>query len=251
MRKQSSIIAVLILAIGVSGVHAQNTTNPSFSKAKKTLLRQVYHDHRVTFYCGCPFTADKKVEPCENYTPKKKNKRSERIEWEHIVPASSFGQRFVEWREGHKECVDSKGKKFKGRKCAEKMVEKYRYMQSDMFNLVPAIGEINGLRRNYTFGMISGEKRQFGGCDFELDTEGDIAEPAPGVKGNIARTCLYMDSVYPGYGILGKQSRKMFEAWAKEDPPDAWECERCKRIEAIQGNENSVVKNACKKARLW
>jgi endonuclease I len=32
---------------------------------------------------------------------------------------------------------------------------------------------------------------------------------------------------------------------------DAWEGERTKRIEAIQGNENLVVKAACKEAELW
>ena len=30
-----------------------------------------------------------------------------------------------------------------------------------------------------------------------------------------------------------------------KDPVDAWECERYKRIEGIQGNENPIVKDAC------
>ncbi len=33
-----------------------------------------------------------------------------------------------------------------------------------MYNLVPAVGEINGLRSNYSFGIIPGEKREFGSC---------------------------------------------------------------------------------------
>ena len=32
---------------------------------------------------------------------------------------------------------------------------------------------------------------------------------------------------------------------------DAWECERTKRIEKIQDNENSIVKAARKEAGLW
>ena len=32
--------------------------------------------------------------------PKTKSKRVERIEWDHIVPAESFGQAFKEWRDG-------------------------------------------------------------------------------------------------------------------------------------------------------
>ena len=37
-----------------------NTTIQSFSKAKKILLRQVYRDHKTTFYCDCPFNSKKK-----------------------------------------------------------------------------------------------------------------------------------------------------------------------------------------------
>jgi deoxyribonuclease-1 len=34
-------------------------------------------------------------------------------------------------------------------------------MESDLYNLAPAVGEINGLRSNYSFGMIPGEMREF------------------------------------------------------------------------------------------
>lgn len=66
--------------------------------------------------------------------------------WEHIVPAHAFGQSFKEWREGHPECVNRKGKLFRGRNCAQKVNIKFRYMQADMYNLVLAMGEINSLR---------------------------------------------------------------------------------------------------------
>ena len=64
--------------------------------------------------------------------------------------------------------VSKKGKKFKGRKCAQKINEEYRRMQADMFNLYPAIGEVNGRRSNYSMGIIEGEKREFGKCDVEI-----------------------------------------------------------------------------------
>ena len=41
------------------------------------------------------------------------------------------------------------------------MVPEFRYMESDMYNLVPRIGEINGLRSNYSYAMIPGEKKDF------------------------------------------------------------------------------------------
>ncbi len=64
--------------------------------------------------------------------------------------------------------MNKKGKPFKGRNCAQKVNIKFRYMQADMYNLVPAVGEINGLRSNYGFGIIPGEKREFGPCDMIL-----------------------------------------------------------------------------------
>ena len=224
-----------------------NTTNDSFNKAKRMLLQQVYKGQGRTFYCGCPFQ-NKKLLPCDNYKPKKKSKRSKRIEWEHVVPAAHFGQSFKEWRDGHPECVDSKGKSFKSRDCASKMNMKYRYMESDMYNLVPAIGEINLLRLNYRFGMIAGEDREFGACDMEIS--GKVAEPPEHVRGDIARTYQYMAWAY-GRGIIGKTNKKLFQAWSKQDPVDAWECERTKIIEGIQGNENPIMKDACQKAGLW
>jgi len=238
----SLTIILLFSGPGYTADHG-NTTNQSFSKAKKMLQRKVYYDHRTSFYCGCPFSAKKKILPCDNYTPKRDNKRAHRLEWEHIVPAHAFGQSFSEWRNGHPECKTRKGKTFKGRNCARKVAIPFRYMESDMYNLVPAIGEINGLRSNYSFAIIPGEKRKFGKCDMEI--EGRKAEPPPDKRGNIARTYFYMDWAYPGHGIISKKNKKLFKAWDEEDPVDEWECERGRRIEGIQGNENPFVRKAC------
>ena len=70
-------------------------------------------------------------------------------------------------------------------------------------------------------------------------------EPRDEVRGEIARTYLYMDSVYPGKGIISKKNRSMFEEWNLSDPVDKWECERTRRIERIQGNRNEVVMGSC------
>ncbi len=47
------------------------------------------------------------------------------------------------------------------------------------------------------------------------------------------------------------ENRKLFEAWDKEDSVDDWECERSKRIEGIQRNENAFVKKACVEVGKW
>ena len=220
----------------------QNTQITSFSKSKK-LLQKVYKDNPFTLYCGCSFKGKKPNLSSCGYIPKKDRKRANRIEWEHVVPAHAFGQSFSEWRNGHPKCVSKKGKKFKGRKCAQKINEEYRRMQADMFNLYPAIGEVNGRRSNYSMAIIEGEKREFGKCDVEINSR--KIEPREEIRGEIARTYLYMDSVYAGRGIISMKNKKLFEAWNKSDPVDVWECERAKRIEKIQGNKNEMVMGNC------
>jgi len=236
------ILIIISLIILSSQAFSQNTHLTSFSKSKKLLLK-VYKDNPFTLYCGCTFKGKKPNLSSCGFIPKKDKKRANRIEWEHVVPAHAFGQSFSEWRNGHPKCVSKKGKKFKGRKCAQKMNEEYRRMQADMFNLYPAIGEVNGRRSNYSMAIIEGEKREFGKCDVEIKSR--KVEPREEIRGEIARTYLYMDSVYPGRGIISKKNKKLYEAWNKSDPVDVWECERAKRIERIQGNRNEVVMKSC------
>jgi deoxyribonuclease-1 len=140
-------------------------------------------------------------------------------------------------------CVSKKGKKYKGRRCAEKVNQDYMRMQADMYNLYPAIGEVNGRRSNYSMAIIVGEEREFGGCDVEIKNQ--QIEPRESIRGEIARTYMYMDSAYPSRGIISKKNRKLFEAWNEIDPVDKWECDRAKRIERIQGNSNPVVLENC------
>ena len=116
-------------------------------------------------------------------------------------------------------------------------------MQADMYNLYPAIGEVNGRRSNYSMAIIKGDKRDFGQCDVEIKSR--KVELKESIKGEIARTYMYMDSVYPCRGIISKKNRKLFDGWNKSNPVDQWECERAKRIEKIQGNRNEVVMKSC------
>ena len=236
------LLFFLLILLLFSDLYSQSTQISSLSKSKKLLLK-IYKDNPFTLYCGCTFKGKKPNLSSCGYIPKKDKKRANRIEWEHVVPAHAFGQSFSEWRKGHPKCVSKNGKKFKGRKCAQKMNEEYRRMQADMFNLYPAIGEVNGRRSNYSMSIIEGEKREFGKCDVEIKSR--KVEPREEIRGDIARTYMYMDSVYPGRGIISKRNRRLFDAWNKSDPVDEWECERAKRIENIQGNMNETVLDKC------
>lgn len=215
-----------------------NTTTPSFYKAKK-LAVAVFAGHEITLYCGCSYE-DKKIdwESC-GYKVKSDATGAKRLEWEHVVPAWAFGHSFPEWRDGHPECVTGAGKAFKGRRCAKKVSMEFRLMEADLWNLQPAVGEVNGRRSNYAMALLDGEVREFGACDVEIRDK--QIEPRPGIRGNIARTYFYMDAAYPGRGIVSKKKRKLFEAWDMADPVDEFERKRAKRIAAIQGNANPFI----------
>jgi len=237
----------MILMIGFSivafpAIAQGNKTIESFSKAKKLLERKVYFDHRETLYCSAEFDAKKNVIAPAGFTSKTHKKRAKRLEWEHAVPAQNFGRSFVEWREGDAECVSNKGKSFKGRKCASKQNKEYRYMQSDMYNLFPAIGAVNALRSNYNFVDTVDADSDFGSCAMKIDKR--KVEPTNESKGRIARAYLYMDSTYPRYN-MSKQQKQLMTAWDSMYPASLWECQRYKRIKDIQKNDNSIMAQRC------
>lgn len=218
-------------------------TNESFSKAKKQ-MKQVYFDNQFTFYCNCIYDYKKEKgrekmvvynDSC-GYKPRKNKKRGETIEWEHIMPAYRFASGLQCWNE--KICVDKNGKPYKGRKCCEKVDKKFRIMQADMYNLVPSVGELNGDRSNYSYGIIEGEARVYGECDFEVS--GKKAEPKEDIRGDIARTYFYMEETYNIE--LTNEERQLFIMWNKLDNISQWEKVRAKRIKEIQGNENKFIK---------
>ncbi|MCX7633819.1 MAG: endonuclease, partial [Turneriella sp.] len=226
-----------------------NEKFPDFAAAKKVLRRFYLREFPFTFYCNCRISGkDIDFASC-GYTPRRDNARAHRIEWEHVVPAENFGRSFPEWREGHPDCVRFNGKPYKGRLCARRTSELFNRMEADLYNLVPEIGELNAERSNYRYGIIPGEERAYGQCDFEV--AGRVAEPRPEIRGDIARIYFYMDDAYPKRGIVGDKSRRLFEAWNVEDPVDAVECHRAYWIEKLQGNPNRFVKEPCQAKGLY
>lgn len=236
------LIAFFITLLCPPTIFAKNDSISSFSKAKKQLLSKVYYDHRQTIYCNAPFTMKKKVLAPRGFQTDKYVKRAKRIEWEHIVPAENFGRSFVEWREGDTQCRDSKGRNYKGRKCASKASDEFRYMQADLYNLYPAIGAVNARRSNYDFTLLSEKNSSFGSCEMIISKK--KVQPPQEAMGRIARTYLYMDWAYAKYS-MSRQQKQLVTAWDKMYPVSDWECTRAKRIEQIQGNSNPFVRSHC------
>ncbi|WP_354625290.1 endonuclease [Psychromonas sp. MME2] len=242
------VLFSLSLVLSTASVIAANQSNDSFSRAKKNMENEVYSNNRSTLYCGAAFDKRKNITPPTGFETSTHLKRAKKVEWEHVVPAENFGRTFSEWRDGDKQCVNSKGKAFKGRRCAEKVNQEYRYMQADMFNLYPAIGAVNALRSNYNFTMLPAAKNSFGSCAMKI--ENSKAEPPEAARGQISRTYLYMEDTYSRYR-MSNQQRQLMNAWDKMYPVSAWECQRAKKIAALQKNSNHVVQSRCEAKNLW
>ena len=240
--KALSLLLFLLLQSAVATA-AGNQTIESYSEAKWLLYNQVYHDHRVTLYCGAEYDQDRNVFLPEGFEIPDHYDRAYRAETEHIVAAENFGRAFLEWREGAPQCVNSRGREFKGRKCAETNIE-FRLMEADLHNLAPAIGAVNAKRSNYRFGMLPNVEPTFGICAMKI--RGRIAEPPDSAKGIVARSHLYMSDAYPTRFRLSHAQKQLFEAWDRQFPPDAWECKREQRIFIIQGNKNQFTRRQCK-----
>lgn len=219
MKWFSCLLALVVSSSVVAGPPS------SFSQAKR-LAAGIYQDQAVTFYCDCRFEA-KTVDPSAcGYEPRKQPKRGARVEWEHVVPAWELGHQRQCWQKG-------------GRKNCTRTDPVFVTMTSDLHNLVPAVGELNGDRSNYRFGMLEGEVRNYGLCDFEVDFKLRRAEPPEHRRGDVARIYFYMRDTY---GLrISRQQEQLFSAWHRMDPPDEAERQRDARIVKVQGNSNCYV----------
>lgn len=233
MARRLILVATFIAALFSAPAQAEHPA--SFSEAKR-LAEQIYKGHEVTFYCGCAYTYQgKKLIPDSSscgYIPRipvtkkgKPNARAIRIEWEHVMPAWVFGHQRQCWQKGGRDA------------CKNDTV--FARMESDLHNLTPAIGELNGDRSNFKFSMIPGEPRAYGKCDFEVNFKSATAEPPENVRGDIARIYFYMRDQYQIR--LSAQQTELMDFWSKADPVDSWEIERNRRIQMIQGNGNPYV----------
>ncbi len=202
-----------------------------FAGAKKYLNKNLNLFDSKTIYCSCSVKGKLiDLKSC-GYKIQKDAKRASRLEWEHVVPAEAFGQSFVEWREGSPRCK-KRGKPFKGRKCAETNPE-FQKMESDLYNLFPEIGELNGLRSNYSMAQIAGTIGRFGSCAVKLVDR--KFEPQDAAKGIVARTYLNFGNRYPDRGVISEKNRPLYEAWNKMYPITPLECKRWKALEPMAG----------------
>jgi deoxyribonuclease-1 len=196
----------------------------NFGLAKRR-LSQMYAEDRTTFYCSCKYDQNNKIDLAScGYEIRKNSARAQRLEWEHIVPASYFGNNLQCWREG-------------GRKACSDHSNTFANFEGDMHNLVPEVGELNGDRSNKIHAISGRPNSDYGRCDFRITKS--VAEPHNGIKGDVARIWLYMSDKYKMY--LTDEMRATFMQWSAQDPVDDKERWRNRRIKEIQGDSNPYI----------
>ncbi|MEE9423347.1 MAG: endonuclease [Methylococcales bacterium] len=137
----------------------------------------------------------------------------------------------------------------KGLRCGDRdqcrrTSERFRFIESDMHNMYPALSEVNKVRSAMAFGTIKGEKQlqidAAPNCDFEVDFRKRRVEPSPASQGEIARAMLYMDDTYSELELF-KRQRDMLIQWHRADSPSNLEKKRNDVIEELQGTRNRWV----------
>lgn len=218
----------------------------NYARAVHILRTKIWNQNRETIYCGAAYNEKGEIILPDGFKTPSHSSRSSKIEWEHAVPVENFGRAFKEWREGDPVCV-SKGKAYKGRKCASKASAEFRDMEADMYNLFPSIGSVNAVRGNRRYSELPDIEPSFGSC--AAKAQGKLFEPPDRAKGQVARAALYMDKRYSKFRLSAPQ-KKLFSAWSKRFPPNKNECERARQIRKIQKTENIFISEACAKEGL-
>lgn len=223
----------LLMMVSLWSQAATAEAPDKFAKAKVVAKNEIYFDQTDfgTLYCGCSFewkgrsggVIDKAS--C-GYVTRKQEVRASRLEWEHIVPASSIGKARQCWQKG-------------GRKNCNATDPVFSRMEADLFNLYPSVGEVNADRSDYRFGVVQDSRQRHGQCDFRVDFKGRKAQPREAVRGIIARTYFYM---FDRYGLrMSKAQEALFMEWNAQYPVSQGEMERESRTAAVMGHHNEFV----------
>lgn len=189
-----------------------NSSYAEYNNALRLMWTKVYRNQGTTLYCDTPFS-----------TKSRKARAKADVNAEHIFPMS--------WVTKDLQCGT--------RKQCQANSATFRTIESDLHNIYPARRTVNKARSNYRFGKVSGEKRIFGQCDFEVNKQKRVAEPAPQKRGEIARAMLYLAYQYDL--SLHKKTDKLMREWDRQDPPNTEEKRREKIIRHEQGRENPFI----------
>lgn len=231
--RSTGAILPLILAVSLFAAIGIYRKSIDLSFLKKDPISNVYEEHQQTFYCGCRFDMNRggENEVDRRTCPFSANKdyaAGKKIRYGNIMPISFIGKHYPCWADGGLEACLRDNQKF------DLIVE-------DLHNKAPIMLEIANDTEEYPANNISGHTYTYGACPIEVDESKGIIEPGDVIKGNVARTYLYMIDQYKI--PVKAEYKKMLEAWSKKDPVDEWEILKNRLVYKEQGTWNYHIES--------
>lgn len=200
-----------------------------FNEAKR-LASRIFAGQTTDFYCACPirWQGGKGVPQLKEcgYQVRKNGPRAQRIEWEHVMPAQQFGHARQCWQQG-------------GREQCGKADPVFRQIEADLYNLRPAIGEVNGDRAHFRFAELPKTAPAHGACPVRIDFGRQLTEPRAEIRGDIARIYFYMADRYAIK--LTAREQTLFLRWHDQDPVDESERRLNQQLAQHMGWPNPFV----------
>lgn len=202
--------AAVLLAFAAAAAADNGGAIHDYMEARSVFWAQLYDGDGETLYCAMPFT---------------RGRGARKLNIEHVFPMSWVARTLRCGR--RKECRNSS--------------TRFNRIEADLHNLYPARADINQERSSMAFGIVRGERRRFGQCDFEVNRRKRRAEPRPAARGKIARAMFYMADRYD-LNIFPRQ-RRLLRQWNRAHPPGAEEKHRNNVIQRLQGRRNPYIDN--------
>jgi len=194
------------------------TTFKTYEDSRRIFWKQMYPKGGTELYCAVTFDGARK------------NTLNQSLSVEHVFPADAIA-------ENEPGCTN--------RTCA---VPKAQRAMADLQNLWPAFQRVNSSRSNLRYGEIPGEdaRRYAEFCpDYERGSGAKaIVEPRDDIKGDLARSIVYMHFVYGLPLEKAVADKGLLLGWMSMDPPDAEELRRNALIDRLQGTPNPLLHEA-------
>jgi len=193
-------------------------TQQNFEESKRIFWKTLYRDGGTDLYCGLSFDAGRNTAAAEN------------LSVEHVYPADAIA-------ETEPGCTN--------RNCTAGRVQR---AMADLQNLWPALQRVNSSRGKLKFGALpqSTKPRFPEFCPAYRRGIGvqAVVEPRDAVKGDVARSIVYMHFVYGLPLEEAVNDRNLLLVWMAQDPPDQEETRRNGLIAQIQGTSNPLLDKA-------
>ena len=155
-----------------------------------SLIKYIYSKDKKTFYCNCEYENNLKIKKDLCPFTFDDITNEPKVVWENIVPVRE--------------------------------ISKSKYILNDLYNLIPVVKKMK--KEN----LPNNLPKKFSNCSIKKNN--NTYEPPNYIKGDIARTYLYMDWAYPELQLLNKKQKRLMKSWNNIDPVDQDECTRAWKI---------------------